>query len=269
MNRQPIVAGQFYPGDSAALHKQVQDYIAHAKDPGDKPTILAMAPHAGYIFSGPVAGLTLGQANLSELVVLLGPNHTGSGAPLAVWPDGAWTFPGGSLPVQEDFVQAIISKFAGFTPDAAAHVNEHSLEVMLPFLHAVKPTARIVPIAVAERNMHTLTDAGKALAAVIREWPEPVSILVSSDMSHYISQDQAKEKDRLALDHIEQLDPDGLYHTVLNNRISMCGVFPMTLGLTAAKELGATQARLVAYDTSARASGDYAKVVGYAGVLAQ
>jgi hypothetical protein len=146
-------------------------------------------------------------------------------------------------------------------------VHEHSLEVILPFLHVLEPRTRIVPVAVAEPDPRVLVEAGKNLAGAVREHGEPVSIVVSSDMSHYVSHETAQERDAMALERITSLDPEGLYDTVRRNNITMCGVMPMTMGLAACRELGAKEAEVAAYATSGHASGDYGRVVGYAGVL--
>jgi len=268
MNRNPVVAGQFYPGSRESLEREVAQYLAAATAKSPQPTILAMVPHAGYVYSGPVAGRTLGKANLADTILLLGPNHTGRGDPFSVWPSGQWLTPLCALSVDEPLAQALLAAGGGLTANLAAHDQEHSLEVQIPFLCAVKPGCAIVPVAVSEPRLSALTAAAKAMAAVLKAWPARVSILVSSDMSHYVSQSQAKRLDAMAIEAMLQLDPVGLYSTVREAGISMCGVLPMTLGLMIALELGATKAELAAYATSGDASGDYERVVGYAGVLA-
>lgn len=267
MHRQAIVAGQFYPGQPRVLAETVSHFLAAAEAPGAAPTIAAMVPHAGYVYSGAVAGKTLGSARLAPTVILFGPNHTGMGRPLAVWEEGFWELPGGGLNVDEALADALIEAVPGFVADFDAHLHEHSLEVVLPFLAAINPDTRIVPVAVSERRLEALLAAGKALAGVIKAAGQPVSLVVSSDMSHYVTQAQAKARDSLALEKILALDPAGLYEVVRAKGISMCGVLPMTLALSAALELGATSARLAAYATSGEASGDFERVVGYAGVI--
>lgn len=267
--RPPVVAGRFYPADSAALARETAAYLAEAGEPSGKPSILVMAPHAGAVYSGPVAGKTLGAARLADTLLLLGPNHTGRGARLAVWPDGAWRIPGRDVPVEAALAAALLAAAPGLSPDQAAHLGEHSLEVLLPFLTAVRPHCRIVPTAVAEPHPGVLAETAEAMAEVLAAWPEPVSIIVSSDMSHYLPQAAAKKRDSLALTRVLALDPEGLLAVVRREDISMCGVLPMTLGLTIALALGATSARLAAYATSGEVSGDYDQVVGYAGVIVE
>lgn len=267
--RQPVVAGRFYPGDPAALRREVEAYLAEARPEGNAPTILAMSPHAGYVFSGSVAGRTIGAANLADTLILLGPNHTGRGRRLAVWEDGSWSVPGFLVPVDAGLAGAFLAADTRLSADRSAHLDEHSLEVLLPFLCLAQPGCRIVPVTVSESDPQALREVAGVMAGVLRERSEPVSIVVSSDMSHYVPHETAKHRDALALDRVLALDPDGLYHVVREAGITMCGVLPMVLGLHLATALGATEARLAAYATSGDASGDFSQVVGYAGVLVQ
>lgn len=267
MTRQPVVAGQFYPGEAQALRRQVATLLAQAGAREARPTILAMVPHAGYVYSGPVAGRTLGEALLADRMLLLGPNHTGRGRRLAVWPSGEWRIPGGSLPVDQPLAEALLAAATRLTPDTEAHLGEHSLEVELPFLAATNPDCRIVPLCVAEPDADVLRQVAEAMAGALTGMAEKVSIVVSSDMSHYLPHETAKRQDSLALDRILALDPEGLFRVVRQAGITMCGVLPMVLGLFLAKALGATEAVLAAYATSGEASGDYRQVVGYAGVI--
>lgn len=265
--RTPVVAGQFYPGDAGQLSTMVNEFIGKVKAKAPQRTLLAMAPHAGFIYSGAVAGMTLGAANLPSTLVLLGPNHTGMGQSLAVWSTGEWQTPAGSVPVAEDLAAHMLAADHRLQADTAAHLREHSLEVELPFLQALNSNVRVVPMAVAEPRLDVLLDVGRNLGGLLNAWREPVGIVVSSDMSHYVSHDNAKQRDSLALEQALALNPKGLFETVRREGISMCGVLPMTLGLAAALEMGAQKADLVAYATSGEVSGDFDQVVGYAGVL--
>ncbi|MDQ7830537.1 MAG: AmmeMemoRadiSam system protein B [Desulfovibrionaceae bacterium] len=266
MNRQPLVAGQFYPA-GPTLATDVAAFLGLAGPMRETPTILAMVPHAGYVYSGEVAGKTLGQARLADTVLLLGPNHTGRGRRLAVWPDGTWEIPGGGLTVDDGLARALLDADTRLAADPEAHQGEHSLEVVLPFLRGIHPAMRIVPMVVAEFNPTIISDVAVSMARVLKAWPVPVSIVVSSDMSHYVSHDTAKTLDALALAEITALRPMGLFSVVRDRGITMCGVLPMILGLCLAKELGAHAAEVAAYATSGEVSGDMRHVVGYAGVL--
>ncbi len=269
MDREPVVAGQFYPAGAKALAAEVAGYLAQAAGPSEKPTLVAMVPHAGYVFSGAVAGKTLGEAHLAPTIILLGPNHTGLGRPMALWPDGVWNFPGGGLEVDQELADALLAAEPALTPDTAAHSREHSLEVVGPFLWALNPATRIVPIALADPRLASLKALGESLARVVAAFPRPVSLVVSSDMSHFLSQQRTKDQDSLALAAVLALDPAGLLSVVREREISMCGVLPMTAALFAAKALGATSARVVAYATSGDVNHDHSRVVGYAGVLVE
>jgi len=269
MLRQPVAAGRFYAREPEILRRDVAAFLAGAVPLGHEPTRLAMAPHAGYIYSGAVAGSTFGAANLAGSMVLLGPNHTGRGRPLAVWDAGGWNMPGGIVPVDAALAAALLTAETRLAADVVAHLGEHALEVQLPFLQARNPGCRIVPVVVSEPDPYVLQEVAESMAGVIRAWEKPVSIIVSSDMSHYVSQETARRLDALALARILALDPEGLYRVVHEMEISMCGVLPMVLGLFLARALGAHDAVLTAYATSGEVSGDYEHVVGYAGVLVQ
>jgi len=266
MDRQPIVAGRFYEGRGPALKDDVRSLMGGVTR-DDTPTILAMVPHAGYVYSGAVCGRTLARARLAPTILLLGPNHTGQGRSLAVWPDGRWHTPTGGLDVDSRLADALLSAESRLSRDVAAHMGEHSLEVVVPFLEQASPGATIVPVSVSEQRPDVLAEVGRAVAGVLSGWDSPVSVVVSSDMSHYISHDAAAKRDAMALAAIESLDPQGLYSVVRREGISMCGVLPMTLGLATAVALGASKAEVVEYATSGDVSGDKSRVVGYAGVI--
>lgn len=266
-DRSPVVAGQFYTNDPEALRQEVAGYLAQAQTKNQSPTILAMAPHAGYYYSGQIAGVTLGQANLAKTVLMMGPNHTGLGKPFALWPDGRWRFPGGALKVDEELATLLCEKEPLITPDQLAHQREHSLEVMLPFLAQIDPETTIVPISVSHPSLDTLIGVGKAIGRALRGFERPVSMLVSSDMSHFVHHDIARQQDAQALDPALHLDAVAFYETVRGAGISMCGVLPMTVGITAALELGASETEITGYATSGQINGEFNRVVGYAGML--
>lgn len=266
-DRKPVVAGQFYPAEPETLASEVNGYLALAENISESPAVVAMAPHAGYVYSGKIAGATVAAANLHPTVLLLGPNHTGLGKRFSVWPSGRWEYPGGSVEVDAELARALLDADPRLEADTEAHVQEHSLEVMLPFLAAAVPGVRIVPVAVAEPSSRALVEVGQVIGDVLAAYSSPVSMLVSSDMSHYLTEQQARKQDSMALDAAFTLDPMQLYSAVRAHGISMCGVLPMTMALAAASRMGAGRADLVNYSTSAEASGDYAQVVGYAGVI--
>jgi len=267
MQRQPVVAGRFYDANPARLGEMVDGFLGLGKGKQKEQTLLAMVPHAGYVFSGAVCGQTLGMANLADTILLLGPSHTGRGDRFSLWAEGGWDIPGTTVPLEEELAAAMLEASPLITADKEAHLGEHSLEVILPFLMRLNPATTIVPIAIASHYFDDVYAVGTAIGQVLKAFSKPVSIVVSSDMSHYITHDEAKERDSLALEAAVNLDPRALFDVVRNNNISMCGVLSMTTGLFAARELGATKGELVAYATSGEVSGDFEQVVGYAGVL--
>ena len=267
MDRKPVVAGRFYPGTRQAWEAEVRGYL-HSAQRYPK-ALLAMVPHAGYLYSGAIAGKTLAGLSPPHTVFLLGPNHTGQGERLALWPSGRWLLPEAHLDVHEELARCILDAVPAIRPDRQAHLQEHSLEVILPFLWAMQPKTRILPLAVAETRLDVLLQTARDLIELVKQRSEPVLFIVSSDMSHFISAAQAKNLDSLALQAVLELDPERLYTTVREMRISMCGMLPMTLGLAVAHGLGATTAHLVAYGTSGDVSGEFSQVVGYAGVVVE
>jgi len=265
-DRHPAVAGRFYTSEPTRLRREVESYLGSTRE-GIIP-LMVMLPHAGYMFCGSIIGETLSKVRLPQSVFLLGPNHSGRGRPLSVWPDGKWFTPLGAVEVDTELAAHCLSAKAGFEANLDAHATEHSLEVLLPFLQCHTPGIRVVPVAVALNNLEELRTAGEGLARCIRKEGEAgrqVALVVSSDMNHFDNQERTVQKDTKALTPLLELLPEELFNTVRTERISMCGVCPATLALFASKELNAREAKLVAYGTSAAASGDTDRVVGYAG----
>jgi len=266
MERTPAVAGQFYPGHEEQLRHTIQELLP-SRIPSPQKVIAAISPHAGYIYSGGVAAQTFSRIDLPTDIIILGPNHHGYGPELAIMTEGTWQMPMGPVKINERLAQEVMNKSDVFTPDYSAHQHEHSLEVQIPFLQYFKQDLEIVPICASYISFTKCRQAGEALAAAIKGWPHPVTMVASSDMTHYESRETASRKDHLALKCIESLDPAALYETVIEQQISMCGFIPTTIVMIAANLLGAGQAELVRYTDSGEASGDTSQVVGYAGLL--
>ncbi len=264
IKRAASVAGQFYPSTPDSLSAQIDSFLSDEKK---EKAIAALCPHAGYMYSGAVAGAVYSRLDIPGKIVLLGPNHTGYGPQFSIMTEGAWEVPNGLLSVDTELAQRILDQVPFFTADEAAHEYEHSIEVQLPFIARLRPDASIVPVTMMPALLDYLKKAGQAIASAISKENEDVLIIASSDMSHYVTEDMAKKKDSFAIEKILALDPRGLLETVTDNRISMCGYIPAIVMLYAAKMLGATGGQLVKYDTSASASGDYGQVVGYAGII--
>ena len=269
MEREPAVAGRFYPADPQVLAEEVASLLAERPDGRATagPPRLAigiLAPHAGYMYSGPVAGATYARVNVPDRVVVLCPNHTGVGKRVATWPDGAWATPLGRVQVNEALTRELLETGLAF-PDREAHRYEHSLEVQLPFLQLRNPEVSIAAVCLGPLSFDRCQELGVQLARIARR--HQALVVASSDMSHYLPAAVVREKDRMALDRVLALDPRGLHEVVSRQGISMCGYVPATVMLVAAVEMGAREAELVRYATSGDATGDDRSVVGYAGVV--
>jgi AmmeMemoRadiSam system protein B len=262
--RDPAVAGAFYPGTASALERDLRRLIA--LDADRHPLLACIAPHAGYVYSGGVAGALYGHLELPQRVIVLGPNHTGAGAAVAVAPHRRWRTPLGDVPIDTALARKLVDRAWAATFDPRAHLREHALEVQLPFLLARRPDLEVLPVCLAHLRLEDCLDLGRVVARLIGDQAEPVGIVASSDMSHYLPDAEARRLDRLAIDAVLARDPEALYETVHREGITMCGVVPATVALAAANELGATGAHLVAYATSGEVSGDRKAVVGYAGI---
>lgn len=263
--RRPAVAGRFYSGDRDTLLANVTTYVSPRET--TVPAIGCLVPHAGYIYSGHVAGSVFARLDIPRRCIVLCPNHTGMGQPLAIMSRGAWETPLGKVSIDSSLADALKQRFPQLTEDADAHRAEHAVEVELPFLQARSPDFRFVPIALGTGKFDVLESVGRAVADVVKDEAEPVLIIASSDMNHYENDKITRVKDHKAIERILALDARGLFDVVMREDISMCGFGPTVAMLTAAKRLGATAAELVKYATSGDISGDREMVVGYAGIV--
>jgi MEMO1 family protein len=264
--RQPAVAGRFYPGNADDLRAAAQSYLSTSNA---KPihAIACIAPHAGYMYSGHVAGAVFARIAVPKRCIVMCPNHTGQGHALAMMSEGAWKTPLGDVPIDEVLAHALKERFPALQDDSAAHRAEHAAEVELPFLQLRQPELKFVPIALGTSRFEPLEQLGQALGDIIAAQKESILIVASSDMNHYESDTVTRIKDHRAIEKILTLDARGLYDVVTQQDISMCGFGPAVAMLTAARQLGATKAELVKYATSGDVSGDREMVVGYAGVV--
>jgi len=276
--RIPAVAGRFYPGRAEELLREVREFTSTGKTPietGRVAAIGCVAPHAGYMYSGGVAGAVYSRLKIPKRCVILCPNHTGKGRPLAIMANTTWQTPLGEVAADAEMGARLLRRFPALQEDSAAHRAEHAIEVQLPFLQALRAELKIIPIAVGTSDFDVLRGLGEALADVIadryeeEDQHEKVLIIASSDMNHYESDAITRVKDHKAIERVLAMDARGLWEVVMNEDISMCGFGPTTVMLTAAKPLGATSATLVKYATSGDVSGDYESVVGYAGIIVE
>jgi len=266
--RHPAVAGRFYPRDPASLREEAGSYLAVAQS-APIHAVGCIAPHAGYMYSGHVAGAVFARTEIPQSCIVLCPNHTGMGTPLSIMSEGAWETPLGDVPIDSTLAANLMQRFSALQEDSAAHRAEHAAEVELPFLQLRQPDLRFVPIALGTAQFEPLEQLGMAIADVIAAQEQPVLIVASSDMNHYESDTVTRIKDHRAIERILVLDSRGLYDVVTQQDISMCGFGPAVAMMTAARRLGAKSAELVKYATSGDISGDRDKVVGYAGIVVQ
>lgn len=266
MTRMPAVADRFYPAEPALLRRQVEQLMPMVAEEEKQSALAVVLPHAGYVYSGATAGATLGRVRVPETVLILGPNHHGRGQTLALGSED-WQMPMGTVPIDRPLAEAILHSSALIVADEEAHLLEHSLEVQLPFLQLAQPRLRMVPLVVSQLSYDDCRQVARELAVAIGSLRRSVLLVASTDMSHYESRQQASRKDQLAIERLLALDPQGLYATVLGQRISMCGIMPTTIALLTAMELGAGKVELVRYTDSGEASGDTSQVVGYAGLI--
>lgn len=265
MIRRAVVAGSFYPGTPERLRAQAADLII-----GDLPKVRAIGavvPHAGYIYSGRIAGAVYARLIFPDVFVMLGPNHTGVGAGVAIITEGKWETPLGQVPIDTELAKAILRNSQTIEEDDLGHQREHSIEVQLPLLQACGRPFSFVPICLFSSEFSACQDVGLAVAQAIAESDRSVLMVASSDMSHYVSREQAKAKDRLAIEAVLACDPQRLHRVVRREGITMCGFHPTTALLIASRELGATSGELIGYATSADVTKDDSSVVGYAGLI--
>jgi len=267
--RRPAVAGRFYPSKPAILMKQLDECLAAGTPPPPKfgAALGCMVPHAGYMYSGLVAGAVFQRLPARAAYIILCPNHTGLGAPLAIMSKGEWLTPLGAARIDAELATKLRQCCHLLMEDARAHEDEHAIEVQLPFLQRSVEAFAFVPIAIGVSRYAALEALGHGMAQALKRSPTPVMIVASSDLNHYEPDDITRVKDRKAIDQILALNPASLYEVVRQEDISMCGYGPAVAMLTAAKDLGATRAELVRYATSADAGGDRSAVVGYAGMV--
>ncbi len=263
--RRPAVAGMFYPGSPTELRRVVDKAIPPRTD---KREVLGLvAPHAGYMYSGAVAGAVYAAVKVPERMIILCPNHTGMGAPLAIMGEGVWETPLGDVPIDGDLAESLMQHCPSLEEDEAAHRREHSLEVQLPFLQVVRESFRFVPVTVGTGRLEMLLTLGQALATAIRSADGPVLLVSSSDMTHYQPEAVAARQDELAIERMVALDPQGLHRVVREEGLTMCGAAPTVAVMEACRRLGGEKGELVRYATSGEVTGDRQSVVAYAGVI--
>jgi AmmeMemoRadiSam system protein B/AmmeMemoRadiSam system protein A len=265
MIRNPYVAGQFYPASATQLRAMIKKLVSEKAK--KEEVIGLLMPHAGYPYSGPVAGAAISRVKFKDTFIIMGPSHTGLGKPFSIMTEGTWQTPLGEVQIDAGLSQKIAAASKNLQADTLAHQQEHAVEVQIPFLQYFKPDIRIVPIILASASADFYKEIGRAIAAVLKEPGQEAVIIASGDMTHYEPQATAERKDKDAIEAILALDEDELTRRYKGLDISMCAYGPAVSLITAAKELGAGGAELIKYQTSGDTTGDYSAVVGYAGII--
>ena len=273
--RPPAFAGSWYAGTSQELRKQIEGCFTHKLGPGNLPKVAKngprkilglVSPHAGYMYSGPVAAhgyYRLAADGKPDVVVILSPNHTGRGSALAIMKEGIWRTPLGDVEIDTPVAETILRESGIIDIDEKAHAYEHSIELQLPFLQYLYGSSfKFVPICFLMQDLESSREVGKAVAEALSQ--QNAVVIASTDMTHYEPHESAKRKDEMAINAAAKLDEGEYYSIVESHGISTCGYGPVVAAITAAKKLGGKRGQLLCYKTSGDITGDYSAVVGYA-----
>lgn len=265
MIRYPTAAGRFYPESAKSINAMLETLVDKGAE--KEEIIGALVPHAGYPYSGGVAGAVISAIKFPETFIIIGPNHSGNGRPFSIMTNGVWRMPAGDVSIDSELAELIMRKSSFLEADSIAHQHEHSIEVQLPFLQYFEEKVKIVPITLSHGTLQAYQEIGRSIAEAVKQLGRKVVILASGDMTHYEPQDTAERKDNKAIEAILDLDETELVKRVNNYNITMCGAGSTSIMLAAVKNLGASSAKLLRYRTSGDATGDYSSVVGYAGII--
>ena len=275
--RSPAVAGTWYASTSTGLQTQIERCFTHRLGPGKLPKVLQgprsivglVCPHAGYMYSGPVAAhayYELARDGKPEIIVIFSPNHTGRGSALSLMNEGVWRTPMGKVEIDTETANQILSKSNIIDVDERAHTYEHSIELQLPFLqYLYGSTFRFVPICFLMQDPESSSEVGQATAKALSG--KNAVVIASTDMTHYEPQERAEKKDKTAIDAIIKMDEEQYYSIIESHAISTCGCGPTIATIVAAKKSGASKAQLLCYKTSGDITGDLSTVVGYASLM--
>lgn len=277
MIRNPAVSGSFYPNNPEELKKTIENSFLHEfgvgkipkldKFDGGEYPINVMVPHAGYQYSGPVASHSyceIVQNGFPEVFIILSPNHTGLGSEISVFNDGEWVTPLGSVEVDSEFADSIISFSDIASADFHAHINEHSIEVQLPFLQYFSNDFKLVPITMGSQTFSASSDLANAIIKAAEKLNKSYCVIASTDLSHFNNQEKANKVDSFVLEDIEEMNEFKLYEEIIQYNITMCGYGPVMTTISLSKQLNKNDCEILAYKTSGDISGDFTSVVGYA-----
>ena len=269
MNRQPAVAGTWYPSAAPDLRGELESYLLRADRAAQARTTPAgelvglIAPHAGLMYSGPVAAhaYRLLRGGAFDLVVLVGPSHFVPFHGVSVWADGTFETPFGAFPIDRQAAVALLNSSSRVQELPRAHEREHSLEMQLPFLGLFTPEVPILPLVMGQQTRDTVFALADALADLLRG--RRALLVASSDLSHYKDAPTAARLDAKVIEHVQAFDADGLMALLERKPEHACGGGPMVTVLRASRALGATASQVLHYGDSGDVSGDKHAVVGY------
>jgi len=276
--RKPAVAGSFYAGDSKSLNIQIENCFLHKIGPGELPLVNPkkenniigfISPHAGYMYSGPVAANGFYKIALDgkpDTIIILGPNHRGFGEDVSIMAEGKWKTPLGELEIDKDMAEDILKNSKIIKNDKKAHQYEHSIEVQLPFIQYIfGKDIKFVPICMTRQDIDTDIEIAKSICSSVVD--KNILIIASSDFTHYESQEYAENVDKQAINAILESNPKKLYDIIYRQNLTMCGPGPITVMLIVCETLGAKKFELLKYATSGNITGMYDQVVGYASLI--
>lgn len=276
--RKPAAAGTFYEASRDELMIQISSCFESLHGPQklpkpkteiEEPPPIIVSPHAGYMYSGPVAAHGYYELSLRrrpDSIIIIGPNHYGIGTDVSIYPEGSWITPLGEASIDTQLVAKMTNSSEIFSLDEFSHVDEHSIEVQLPFLQYIYGEIKFVPICMLDQSISVAKLIGEVLASVISE-PEKILVVASSDFSHYVSHDEALRRDMPVIDKILKLDIDGFAQEIRYRKASLCGYGPIAAVMSFAQKIGYRRSKLLKYSTSGDITGDKSSVVGYASIM--
>ena len=277
MIRKPAVAGVFYEIDPDSLRKQIEWCFQHHLGPGSIPKIGdkrnikgVIAPHAGYIYSGPIAAHSyyeIAEDGFPETFIILCPNHTGMGSGISTMNQGSWETPLGLVDIDSEFADLMVENAGIIDVNPAAHIKEHSAEVQLPFLQYLNPDFQFVPVTMWMQDLETAIEIGDSIQKTASKLGRDVVVIASTDFTHYQPQNIAEAQDMQVIDAIKAMDEKLMINRVKQLNVSMCGYGPVAATMVATKKMGATNCEVKKYATSGDTTGDKSSVVAYASAV--
>ncbi len=264
-HRDPVVAGSFYPSNADKLRGDIEHYISKVqKKKLDGEIVGLISPHAGYIYSGPVAAYSYAQLIDSdvEVAVVLAPSHRARFGGASVIPDGIYETPLGEVPIDSRIGERLVQKpHLSFIKEV--HMAEHSLEVQVPFLQGVLKGFSVVPIIVGITEVKTCLEIAEEIYSVLKDEDRKFVIVISTDLSHYFPYEKATQIDNIFIENLQKFDEMVLFEALSRDDAQACGEGPVLTGMSVAKKLGAHRIDVLKYANSGDTAGGKDQVVGY------